>query len=75
MRGDARVVRCRACSLCAAWLPAGFTSVERLSCTRTGDEVSPGDGCTLGERGDPARGAAPFDVDLSPTLPGRVSEG
>lgn len=75
MRGDRAVTRCRSCALCAAWLPAGFASVERLSCTRTGDEVSPGDGCTLGERGEPARGAAPFDVDLSPTLPGRVSEG
>ncbi len=75
MRGDGAVTRCRACALCAAWLPAGFTSTERLSCTRTGDEVSPGDGCTFGERGEPSRGAEPFDVDLSPTLPGRVSEG
>lgn len=74
MRGDATVTRCRACAPCAAWLPAGLASTERLRCTRPGDDVSPGDGCTLGERGEPARGAEPFDVDLSPTLPGRVSE-
>lgn len=65
MRGDARVVRCRACSLCAAWLPAGFTASERMRCTRTGDDVGPGDGCTLGEAGAPSRGAEAYDVDLS----------
>lgn len=62
---DEPVTRCRGCALCARWTPAGFLAADELRCTRTGDDVSPGDGCTFGEPGPPQRGAEAYDVYLT----------
>lgn len=59
-----RVVRCARCSLCASWLPAGFTSTEHMRCTSFCVDVEPEDGCTFGERGEPQRGFVPYDVTV-----------
>lgn len=59
-----RVVRCGRCGLCAVYRPAGFLAEDRMACTRTGDDVEDGDGCTFGVSGPPQHGAVPYDVDL-----------
>lgn len=62
---DEPVTRCRGCALCAVWMPAGFLASEHMVCTRTGDDVSPGDGCTFGDPGSLQRGAVACDVELN----------
>lgn len=59
------IVPCVSCALCAAYRPAGFTATEELRCTRSGDEVSGEDGCTLGEIGEPQQGIVPYDVEIN----------
>ena len=42
------ITECKRCSDCAIRLGFGFTQPDVLICTVRGDEVGPGDGCTLG---------------------------
>lgn len=48
-----RMVGCGSCSRCAAGYGLGFTGAPVMVCSRDDAEVSPDDGCTLGERGEP----------------------
>lgn len=59
-----KVVRCPRCALCAAELPIGFTSVERLYCTERCRYVDADDGCTLGSQGTPMTGTSAAPVIL-----------
>ena len=62
-----RVVRCSRCSDCATVTGIGFASSPRMVCTRTGEEVTEDDGCTMGARGEPRVGV---DGLASVCLPG-----
>jgi len=58
------VIECPRCAYCAAYLPAGFTSTERLYCTHSGRDVDDADGCTFGAAGAPMRGSNAPQVDI-----------
>ena len=58
-----RVTECRECALCAVRLGFGFIGADTMACTLSGVEVEDGDGCTMGEDGEPSQAVEPYDVD------------
>lgn len=65
------IAECKRCSDCAIRLGFGFTQPDVLICTVRGDEVGPGDGCTMGIPGEPVQAVEACEVDVS----GRVGYG
>ncbi|WP_160307870.1 hypothetical protein [Adlercreutzia caecimuris] len=60
------IVPCFACGRCVIDDGVGFGRPRTMACTARGDEpVSNGDGCTMGEPGEPMVAARPVDVLIS----------
>lgn len=59
-------MKCRNCSRCALYLPAGFTSRERTYCTERGEFRKK---CKHGKKGRPMRG----QLDIYVTIAGEAA--
>lgn len=59
------ITECKRYSDCAIRLGFGFTQPDVLICTVRGDEVGPGDGCTMGIPGEPVQTAEAYEVDVN----------
>lgn len=59
------VIPCTECARMAKDYGIGFTAVMKAVCTRDMQEVSAGDGCTLGERGEGAYIGRDVEVELA----------
>lgn len=47
-------IPCHSCELCAVGFSIGFTGGELMRCARFDADVTREDGCTMGQRGEPA---------------------
>lgn len=65
------ITSCTGCSDCAVRLGFGFCQPDTYICTRSGDEVTTADGCTLGTPGEPSQAVEACEVDVA----GRVGYG
>ena len=59
------IVRCLECSSCGVVYGFGFIGQDSRVCTLSGLPVDGGDGCTLGDAGEPVQAVEPLDVDIS----------
>lgn len=59
------VIECGHCEICAMGYETGFTGNEVMRCTRTGNDVTRDDGCTMGQEGIPGKLGCGWDVSIS----------